>query len=133
MLWHGWLMHWSRFGGRGWGIGDGDDLKDADILPGVQEKRLWAVIMDGYPQFGAAGKCGNSSHKRRQSVFQTEVDVLGRPRVMAVDQPCGLCRDICGLEQQGTVRSVGSGERRAAERFLVAERVVAGERHPAVG
>ena len=33
MLRYGWLMHRSRFGGRGWGIGDGDDLKDADILP----------------------------------------------------------------------------------------------------
>ena len=33
MLRHGWLMHKSRFGGRGWGIGDGDNLKDTDILP----------------------------------------------------------------------------------------------------
>ena len=33
MLRHGWLMHRSRFGGRGWGIGDGDDLEDTDILP----------------------------------------------------------------------------------------------------
>ena len=33
MLQHGWLMHRSRFGGRGWGIGDCDDLEDADILP----------------------------------------------------------------------------------------------------
>ena len=33
MLRHGWLMHRSRFGGRGWGISDGDDLEDADILP----------------------------------------------------------------------------------------------------
>ena len=33
MLRHRWLMHRSRFGGRGWGIGDGDDLEDADILP----------------------------------------------------------------------------------------------------
>ena len=33
MLWHGWLMHRSRFGSRGWGIGNGDDLEDAAILP----------------------------------------------------------------------------------------------------
>ena len=33
MLRHWWLMHRSRFGGRGWSIGDGDDLEDADILP----------------------------------------------------------------------------------------------------
>ena len=85
MLRDGWLIHWSRFGGRGWSIGDGDDLEDADILSGVQAKRLWAVIVDGYPQFGATGKHGNSSDKRRQSVFWTEVDVLGRPRVMAAD------------------------------------------------
>ena len=85
MLRHGWLMHWSRFGGRGWNIGDGNDLEDADILPGMQAKRLWAVVVDSYPQFGAARKCGNSSHKRRQSLFWTEVDVLGRPRVMAAD------------------------------------------------
>ena len=32
MLRHGWLMHRSRFGGQGWGIGDCDDLEDADIL-----------------------------------------------------------------------------------------------------
>ena len=32
MLRYGWLMHRSRFGGRGWDIGDGDDLEDADIL-----------------------------------------------------------------------------------------------------
>ena len=32
MLRYGRLMHRSRFGGRGWGIGDGDDLEDADIL-----------------------------------------------------------------------------------------------------
>ena len=85
MLRHGWLMHWSRFGSRGWSIGDCDDLEDADILSLVQAKRLWAVIVDSYPQFGAAGKRGNSSHKRRQSVFWTEVDVLSRPTVMAAD------------------------------------------------
>ena len=32
MLRYGWLMHRPRFGGQGWGIGDGDDLEDADIL-----------------------------------------------------------------------------------------------------
>ena len=49
MLRHGWLMHRSRFGGRAWAIGDSDDLEDADILPWVQAKRLWAVIMNSYP------------------------------------------------------------------------------------
>ena len=43
------LMHRSSFGGRGWGIGDGDDLEDADILSCVQAERLWAVVMDSYP------------------------------------------------------------------------------------
>ena len=78
-------MHWSRFGGRRWSIGDGHDLEDADILSGMQAKRLWAVVVDGYPQLGAARKCRNSGHKCRQSVFWTEVDVLCRPRVMAAD------------------------------------------------
>ena len=50
MLRHGRLMHWSGFGGRRWRIGDGHYLEDADILSGMQAKRLWAVIMDGYPQ-----------------------------------------------------------------------------------
>ena len=85
MLRHGWVMHGSRFGGRRWSIGDGNNLEDVDILSGMQAKRLWAVVVDGYPQFGAARKCGNSGHIRRQSVFWTEVDVLGRPRVMAAD------------------------------------------------
>ena len=78
-------MHWFRFGGRRWSIGDDHDLEEADILSGMQAKRSWAVVVDGYPQLGAARKRGNSGHKRRQSVFWTEVDVLGRPRVMAVD------------------------------------------------
>ena len=85
MLRHGWLMHRSRFGGLGWSIGSGNDLEGADILSGMQAKRLWAVVVDGYPQFGAARKCGNSGHKYRQSVFWTEVDVLGRPRFIAAD------------------------------------------------
>ena len=76
MLRHGWVMHGSRFGGRRRRIGDGNDLEDADILSRMQAKRLWEVVVDGYPQFGAARKCGNSGHKCRQSVFQTEVDVL---------------------------------------------------------
>ena len=32
MLRYGQLMHRSRFGGRGWGFDDGDDLEDAVIL-----------------------------------------------------------------------------------------------------
>ena len=78
-------MHGSRFGGRRWRIGDGNDLEDADILSRMQAKRLRAVVVDGYPQFGAAIKCRNFGHKRRQSIFWTEVDVLVRLRVMAAD------------------------------------------------
>ena len=48
------LTHRSGFGGRGWGIGDGNHLEDADILPRVQVERLWAVVMDGYPYLGVA-------------------------------------------------------------------------------
>ena len=54
MLRYGRLTHRSGFGGRGWDIGDGNHLEDADILPRVQAERLWAVIMDGYPYLGAA-------------------------------------------------------------------------------
>ena len=40
------LTYRSGFGDRGWGIGDGNYLEDAE--------RLWVVIMDGYPYLGAA-------------------------------------------------------------------------------
>ena len=54
MLRYGRLTHRSGFGDRGWGIGDGNYLEDADILSRVQAERLWVVIMDGYPYLGAA-------------------------------------------------------------------------------
>ena len=59
MLWHGRLVHWSGFRGRGGRVGDSHDLEDADILPRMQAERLWPVVVDGYPQFGTTGKCGN--------------------------------------------------------------------------
>ena len=113
MLRHGWLMHGSRFGGRRSCIGDSHDLEDANILSGMQAKRLWAVVVDGYPQFRAARKCGNSGHKRWQSVFWTEVDVLGRPRVMTADYPCSLRRNVLSLQQQSAASCVGSGGRQS--------------------
>ena len=86
MLRYGWLTHGSRFRGRGFGIGDSDDLEDAYILPRVQAERLWAVVVDSYPHFGVAGKRGNSSHKRRESILRTKINVLGGPRVVASDK-----------------------------------------------
>ena len=47
MLWHGKLVRWSSFRGRGGRVGDGHDLKDADILPRMQA--------NDYPQFGTTG------------------------------------------------------------------------------
>ena len=85
MLWHGRLMHWSGVGGRGGSVGDSHDLEDVNILPRMQAKRLWPVVMDGYPQFGTAGERENPSHECRQSIFRAEIDVLCRPQLMAAD------------------------------------------------
>ena len=98
MLRYGWLTHGSGFGGRGFGIGDGDHLEDAYILPRVQAERLWAVIVDSYPHFGAAGKRGNSGHKRRQSILGTKINVLGGPRVVASDESSGLSGNVRSLQ-----------------------------------
>ena len=78
-------MHWSGFRGRGGRAGNCHDLEYADILPRMQAERLWPVVVDGYPQFGTAGKCRNPSHKRRQSVLWAEIDVLCGPWVVAAD------------------------------------------------
>ena len=76
MLWHGRLVHWSGFRGRGGRVGDSHDLEDADILPRMQVERLWPVIVNGYPQFGTTGKHGYPSHECRQSVSWAKIDVL---------------------------------------------------------
>ena len=55
MLWHGRLVRWSGFRGRGRRVGNGHDLEDADILPRMQAKRLPPVIVNGYLQFGTTG------------------------------------------------------------------------------
>ena len=85
MLWHGRLMHWSGFRGRGGRVGDSHDLEDANILPRMHAERLWPVVVNGYPQFWTTGQRGNPSHERRQSVFRAEIDVLCGPRVVAAD------------------------------------------------
>ena len=96
MLRYGRMTQGSGFGGRGFGIGDGDHLEDAYILPRVQAERLWAVIVDSYPHFGATGKRGNSGQKRRQSILGTKINVLGGPRVVASDESSGLSGNIRG-------------------------------------
>ena len=83
MLRYGWLTHRSGPGGWRFVVRDGNHSQGAYILTRVQVERLWAVVADGYPHLGAAGKCGASGHKRRQSILGTEVDVLRRPRVVA--------------------------------------------------
>ena len=98
MLRYGWLTHGSGFGGRGFGIGDGDDLEDAYILTRVQAERLWVVVVDSYPHFGAAGKHGNSGYENRQSIFGTKINVLGGPRVVASDKSGGLSGNVCRLQ-----------------------------------
>ena len=98
MLRYGWLPYGSWFGGRGLGLGDGDDLEDTDILPQVQAERLWAVVVDGYPYFGAAGKPGNTGHKRRQSILGTKINVLGGPRVVATDKSDGFGGNVGCLQ-----------------------------------
>ena len=85
MLWHGRLVHWSGFRGRGGRVGDSHDLEDTDTLPRMQAERLWLVVVNVYPQFGTTGKCGNPSHERRQSVLRAEIDVLRGPWVVAAD------------------------------------------------
>ena len=102
VLWYGWLA--KRLGGGWWWlrVNDGDYLQGAYILARVHAERLWTVVVDGYPHFGAARERGNSRHKRRQSILGTEVDVLRGPRIVAADQSSGLGRDGGGLEQQCT-------------------------------
>ena len=76
--------------------------------------------MDGYPHLRAAGKRGDSGHKRRQSILGTEVDVLRRPRVVAPNESGGLSGNVRGLKQQCTAG--GGGERTccwAALRWIV--------------
>ena len=98
MLWYGWLTHGSGFDGRRFGIGDCDHLKDAYILPLVQAERLWVVIVDGYPHFGATRKRGNSGHKRQQSILGAKINVLGGPRVVASNESSGLSGNIRSLQ-----------------------------------
>ena len=98
MLRYVWLTHGSWFGGRGFGIGDDDDLEEAYILPRVQAERLWAVVVDSYPHFGATGKRGNSGHKRQQIILGTKINVLGGPRVVASDKSGGLGENVCHLQ-----------------------------------
>ena len=94
-----WLV--KRLGG-GWGrwrVSEGDDLQGAYILARVQTERLWTVIMDRNPYFGAAVERGDSGHKRRQGILWTEVNILVGPRIMTANQAGGFSRDVGGLEQ----------------------------------
>ena len=54
--------------GGGWWrrrVSDGDDFYSAHSLPGMQEKRFRAVIMDRNPCFGSTGKRRHPGHKCR--------------------------------------------------------------------
>ena len=97
MLRYGGLMHGPGFVRWSWGILDGDNLEDAYILPRVQAEGLWAVVVNGYPHFGAAGKRGNSGHKRRQSILGTEQNVLRGPRIVASNKSGSFSWNIRGL------------------------------------
>ena len=55
------------------------------ILPSVQAERLWTLVMDSDPYFGAVGESEDSGHKRRQSFFWAEANILVGPGVMAAD------------------------------------------------
>ena len=98
MFRYGWLAHRLGRGGRWLRISDGDHLQSAHILTRVQAERLWALIVDGYPHFGAAGKRGDSGYERWQSILGAEVDVFRGPRVVAVDESSGFSGDVGGLE-----------------------------------
>ena len=68
-----------------------------------------------------AGDCGRQSRppnrwraleclsQRLQSVVGAEKDVLGRPRIVAVDEAGCLGGDVCCLEQSSAASSVRSG------------------------
>ena len=57
------------------------------------------MVMDCDPFFGAAGERWDSGHKRRQSFFWAEVDILVGPGIMTADQSSCFGGDIGGLEQ----------------------------------
>ena len=99
VFWDRWLA--KRLGG-GWGrcrVSEGDNLQGAYILASAQAERLWTVVMDRNPYFGAVGERGDSGHKRRQSLLWAEVDILVGPGIMTADQAGGFSRDVGGLEQ----------------------------------
>ena len=86
-----------------------------NVLSRVQAERLRTVIVYGNPKLWATRERRDASHKRRQSVLWTEINVLGGPRVVAADDTGGFCWNLRSLEQQSVASGVrGSRWRRQA-------------------
>ena len=60
-----------------------DHLEDADTLPCVKLKGLWAVVMHGIPELWTTRERRYAGHKCRESAIRAKEDVLSWPRVMA--------------------------------------------------
>ena len=68
------------------------------------------MVADGNPKLWTTREHRDSSHKCRQSVLWTKIDVLCGPRVVAADETGRFCWDLRSLEQQSTASGVrGSG------------------------